>query len=603
LRRALIAASLFAAIAAVGIGAAICFTLPPARLALAKPWDDGTIPAVLHVHTNRSDGRSSPDEVAAAASRAGLKVLVFTDHGDGTRTPDRPAYRSGVLCLDAVEISTTGGHVVAIGMPPAPYPLAGEPRDVIEDVKRLGGFAIAAHPDSPKPELRWRDWTTTIDGVEVLNPDTSWRQWKQAPGWRPKAKLAEAFAAYLVRPAEAITSLLQRSKVLEAVDWPSLAARRLVLLAGTDAHGQLALRGGDPAETRLSLPLPSYEASFRMLSIHIRPDRLLSGDAPADAAVVVRALRAGHLYTVIDGIASPPAFELTATNTHGTVREGDVIGAGGPLTLRVRSNAPPDFTTAVFEGDRLVQANQANQVNQLQTDQPAGEFTLQLPEGSAVYRVEVWPPRPNQAAWITSNPIYVRAADGAAGSTMRSQPVGAPSQTPQAPAITPLFDGKSTAGWQVEHGPGSDATVEAVPVTTGGETMPATSSTELRFGFELAGRPRWNQSAALVYELPAGMTPSDRIVFRIRADRAMRVSIQFRGPGALEARRWQRSVYVDAIERERTVSLVDLTPVGNTTPPHPVPAEIRTLLFVVDTTNTRPGSAGRLSIQRVELER
>ena len=29
----------------------------------------------------------------------------------------------------------------------------GEPRDVVEDVKRLGGFGYAAHPDSPKTEL------------------------------------------------------------------------------------------------------------------------------------------------------------------------------------------------------------------------------------------------------------------------------------------------------------------------------------------------------------------------------------------------------------------------------------------------------------------
>src|SRR2546426_4280648 len=38
-------------------------------------------------------------------------------------------------------------------------PICGEARDVVEDVRRLGGFGIAAHPDSPKTELRWREWT------------------------------------------------------------------------------------------------------------------------------------------------------------------------------------------------------------------------------------------------------------------------------------------------------------------------------------------------------------------------------------------------------------------------------------------------------------
>ena len=62
-----------------------------------------------------TDGRSTPEVVAAAAARAGLKFIVITDHGDATRIPDAPVYRDGVLCLDAVEISTkkqpfTTGH-------------------------------------------------------------------------------------------------------------------------------------------------------------------------------------------------------------------------------------------------------------------------------------------------------------------------------------------------------------------------------------------------------------------------------------------------------------------------------------------------------------
>src|SRR5919198_193447 len=108
--------------------------------------------------------RADHDEVARAAARAGLRFLIFTDHGDGTRPPDPPAYRSGVLCLDGVEISTTGGHYIAVDMPAAPYPLAGEPRDVVEDVRRLGGFGVVAHPDSPKLQLQWTDWTVPFDG-------------------------------------------------------------------------------------------------------------------------------------------------------------------------------------------------------------------------------------------------------------------------------------------------------------------------------------------------------------------------------------------------------------------------------------------------------
>src|SRR5207237_4837370 len=156
----------------------VFFTIPPRRLQLS-PIGDGTVAGILHIHTNRSDGLSGPDEIAAAAAQAGLTFLVFTDHGDATRAPDPPMYRSGVLCLDGVEISTSGGHYIAIDMPRAPYPLAGEARDVVEDVKRLGGFGIAAHPDSPKLELRWREWTAPVDALELLNPDTALRPWAE----------------------------------------------------------------------------------------------------------------------------------------------------------------------------------------------------------------------------------------------------------------------------------------------------------------------------------------------------------------------------------------------------------------------------------------
>src|SRR5438874_12619464 len=170
MKKAVAAAAGFVAAVAVFVA----LTIPPRRLAL-QPLDTQAVPGILHIHTNRSDGTSGPEEIAAAAARAGLKFVVFTDHGDATRTPDLPQYRSGVLCIDGVEISSTGGHYIAIDMPPSPYPLGGEPRDVVEDVHRLGGFGIAAHPDSPKPQLRWADWNVPFDGVETVNLDTSWR--------------------------------------------------------------------------------------------------------------------------------------------------------------------------------------------------------------------------------------------------------------------------------------------------------------------------------------------------------------------------------------------------------------------------------------------
>ena len=127
--------------------------LPPRRCVLPHaPADPRVVRGSIHVHTARSDGSGS-STMWRRGARAGLQFVVITDHGDGTRRRIRRRTDDGVLCIDGVEISTTGGHYVALGLPQTPYRLAGEPRDVVEDVKRFGGFGIVAHPDSPKPEL------------------------------------------------------------------------------------------------------------------------------------------------------------------------------------------------------------------------------------------------------------------------------------------------------------------------------------------------------------------------------------------------------------------------------------------------------------------
>ena len=171
-RIALVTAALVAAVFAYG-----AVTGPARRLPAAGALPQTIWPGAYHIHSTRSDGTATPEAIARAAGRAGLRFVVVTDHGDATRTPDPPRYIDGVLLIDGVEISAQEGHVVALGLSgAAPYPFGGEARDVVEDVKRLGGFGIAAHPDSPKPDLRWREWTAPFDGIErwVLQRLPAW---------------------------------------------------------------------------------------------------------------------------------------------------------------------------------------------------------------------------------------------------------------------------------------------------------------------------------------------------------------------------------------------------------------------------------------------
>jgi len=551
---------------------AICLwaRLPPKQQRLSSTFTDGTVAGIVHVHSVASDGRGTLDEIAHDAARAGLKFLVITDHGDATRTPALPVYREGVLCLEGAEISTSGGHYLAIDMPAAPYPLGGEARDVIDDVKRLGGFGIAAHPDSPKPELRWREWTAPFDAIEIFNLDTSWRRRVTGTGWRPKAGLLSRLLTYPIRPTESMTSLLSRSSVFYR--WDALSRRRhVVMLAGADAHAQIAWRSSDPIATRASVPVPSYEASFRTLSVHVRPDGVLTGAAATDAAMILRALRAGHAYTAVDGAATPPAFEFTASNAIGTARPGDELATAGPVTLHVRSNAPEGFTTTIWNGVTAVTADRVEQ-----------DVTATAPAGPAVYWVEIRAAGQLSALpWITSNAIYVRAAE---------TPSAPPPARPPARVSHPLFDGRSPGLWRVVSDPTSLAALDLAASIASGNSL------RMRFG--LSGGAPASQFAALLVPTPQGIAPNDRLSFSARAEQPMRISVQLQ----TETARWQRSIYVDIASQPHTIFFDEFTPVGETDTYRPRSGDVRNVLFVVDTTNTKPGASGRLWISAPALE-
>ena len=319
-----------ALVAAVAVWAVV---LPPRRTRLSTSWSDGTVRGVLHVHSRTSDGGGTFDQIAAAAARAGLQFVVVTDHGDGTRTPEPPSYHAGVLMVDGVEVSTRGGHYIALGLPKTPYPLGGEPSDVVEDVRRMGGFGIVAHPDSPKPELAWQEWAAAADAVEVVNLDTAWRRDAAGGGVRVKWRLLQALLAYPPRPPEAIARLLTDSPGLRAQWFESAESRPVVALAGADAHAMLALGDSDPGSGGAYLPIPSYDAAFASLSVHVRTDRPFSGNPQEDTDALLRALRAGRAYVAVDGWASPAALTFTATSEGRTVDAGGVLQAGPPVKI------------------------------------------------------------------------------------------------------------------------------------------------------------------------------------------------------------------------------------------------------------------------------
>jgi hypothetical protein len=517
-------------------------TLPPSPVPVdASGFDQDlarrTVRGAYHVHTTRSDGAWDKAAIAAAADRAGLKFVIFTDHGDGTAPPDPPAYLSGVLCIDGVEISTNGGHYVALGMRAAPYPLGGEPSAVVEDVARLGGFGIAAHPDSPKTSLAWTDWDAPVDGLEWLSADSEWRD-------ETRAALVRTFFSYLYRPAPALATLLDRP-VATLKRWDELTAHRpVVALAAHDAHGGIGRGYEEDGRRKPTIGhVPSYESSFRTFSDSVILDSPPSGDAAADAREVVDAIRHGRVFTVVDAIASPGFVDLRA----------------GQGALSIRATLPRGARVVSVANGREAEVNDAGE----------GEMVVQAEPATSVMRVEVrtpdapgTPPIP----WLVTNPVYF--------SPPAAEPVG-----PFSPVTGVPFD--RGVSWHVEKDPNSAASLESADRHT------------LRY--TLAAGARTSQFVALAADVKGQLAGARSILFVVSGERPSRLSVQLRFPQG-GGERWGSSTYVDTTSRDVAVPFDRMRPLDRQAGAIPDPAGAASLLFVVDLTNARPGDSNAFTI-------
>lgn len=551
--------ALLALAAAAALAAAVLMLLPPPTMATPLPhWtpDRLTVRGAYHVHSVTSDGTGTADEIAAAAARAGLGFVVLTDHGDGTRTPEPPRYRHGVLCIDAFEVNTTGGHLVVLGAAPSPYPLAGSPAAVLEDVHRLGGIGIAAHPGSPRASLSWTAWAADIDGLEWLNADSEWRD-------EMFGSLGRLLLGYAFRPAEALASTLDRpDRVME--QWDTAAARaRVVGLAGADAHARLgAPRRTDPDEDGWHLRLPSYETSFRTFGLRVRLDAALSGDPVPDAEDILTRIRWGHVYTVIDGLATPGAFEFSATSGGGSAMMGDALAIAGDVMLHARAAAPP--------GTRLVVVKDGEAL--YDTTDP--EMHLGVGARPGVYRVELYTPRaPGHppVPWLVSNPIYV-------GMRVAQEEALRARRRPAARGGDPLPIDAATP----EASPGSESRLLPERAADG------TATWQYRLSDAVGGY------AAL--RLPAsGLQGADRLQIRARAETPMRLWIQLRTSSGAEER-WGQTLYLDPSERTHELFFDAFEPLGPTSSARPRLDDVDAVLLVVDGVNARPGWRGAVHV-------
>jgi PHP domain-containing protein len=354
----------------VAIGAYVAFGLRVRADRAVRPGPlPGEIRGAYHVHTTRSDGRGTLDDAVRAAKEAGLQFLVVTDHN--VLAAGEQGYRDGVLVVEGTEVSTSFGHVVALGIPRA---LTAEERerDPLGAIRALGGVAVVAHPFHPtRPFTGWDRGAWR--GFEVVSNDTAWHSvvHDRAVGKAALAALALPWdsARAVLTLADSPDDELQRfdEELRAASRAPGAPSPAKALLCSADAHGY-----------------PSYRAAFEAFSMHLPVS--LTGDAARDARAVVDSLAGGTGACVFDGAAPGRMLRLARGRKPGTLETG-------PLSL-LRD------VTSVLVRDGVIVPH----VVVAGPNAAVGVVRCEDGCGPGTYRVELWRgPQP----WIFTNPVAI----------------------------------------------------------------------------------------------------------------------------------------------------------------------------------------------------
>jgi hypothetical protein len=276
------------------------------------------------------------------------------------------------------------------------------------------------------------------------------------------------------------------------------------------------------------------------------------------------------VYSSIDALAAPARLNFTAQSGTQHAAQGDALMPGGPVRLRVDSDAPPGARIALYRNGTVVKIDSAS------------SLTYTTGPERAVYRVEVGLPQAPgtpPVPWIVTNPIYV--APDTRPETAAPDPASA--------SVAIQYDNGPAVGWRVEHSRRSAAAFDVVRAVGG---------TQIAFRYALGGTRGENPFAAIVMPAGPAISTMNTLLFTAHADRPMRVSVQLRARGTGE--RWHRSVYLDTTPRRASLRFDDMTPRGAAQSTRPELDMIDSVLWVVDTVNTKPGASGQVWIDDVE---
>lgn len=347
---------------------------------------------VVHVHSllgGHSTGSFA--DIIEAARQNGLSFVVMTEHPSATidtAAMTLRGFQGGILFINGNELNTgVSDRFLALpGSAAASKASTRSTQDLIAYEKQEDHLMFVAYPQD------FRSWETAdgYDGIEVYNLYTNARRINPLVMffdglWSYGSYADLLFARFYERPVESLKR------------WDDLTVsknRRLVALAGNDAHQNVGVQLGDASGKKyLGILLDPYERSFRVVRNHalVEKDRALSADT------LLAAIKNGHCYIAFDLFADSTGFRFTAENERERKIMGDPLALGDGVRLKVTT--PVKSRIVLFRNGQVVKEA---------PDVIEQEFAVNQ---RGVYRVEVYLDQLGSSfrdrPWIISNPIYV----------------------------------------------------------------------------------------------------------------------------------------------------------------------------------------------------
>ena len=136
------------------------------------PWTLD-LTTVIHVHSTYSDGTGTVPQIARAAEKAGVDVVLLTDHDtlEAKRRGEEGWYGDALVLVGEEVSPADRDHFLAFGIDKEINRLLSGP-EICAAVEAAGGFGFAAHPFSRGSERFRRPGIAfgepdSVNGIEL----------------------------------------------------------------------------------------------------------------------------------------------------------------------------------------------------------------------------------------------------------------------------------------------------------------------------------------------------------------------------------------------------------------------------------------------------